>query len=65
MNYSDIQKKTDAELAILVNENRETLRQERFKDKFTRKASVIKNAKQTIAQALTELTSRRRNQNNR
>jgi ribosomal protein L29 len=63
MSYQDIKAKTDAELATLVTETRETLRQERFKDKFTKKASVIKTAKQTIAHALTELTARRHNLN--
>ena len=58
----DIKKKSDAELAELVKEARETVRQERFKDKFSRKASVIKRGKLDIARALTELTSRRRNQ---
>lgn len=59
MIYSDIQKKTDAELSELVINARETLRAERFKDKFSKKASIIKTAKETIAQALTEQTARR------
>ena len=59
MKYTDIQKKTDAELAELVISARETLRAERFKDKFSKKASIIKTAKETVAQALTELTARR------
>jgi ribosomal protein L29 len=58
MKYSDIQKKTDAELVELVAATREELRTERFKDRFTTKASIIRNAKLTIAQALTELTAR-------
>jgi len=62
MNYQDIQKKTDAELSDLVFATRKELRTERFKDKFTKKASVITGAKKTIAQALTEITTRRRNQ---
>jgi ribosomal protein L29 len=62
MNYQDIQKKSDVELADLVAVTRKELRTERFKDKFTKKASVIATAKKTIAQALTELTARRRNQ---
>lgn len=61
MNYQDIQKKTDAELTDLVIATRKELRTERFKDKFTKKASVIARAKKTIAQALTEITARRRN----
>lgn len=58
----DIQKKSDSELSELVQSNRETVRQERFKDKGSRKASIIKNAKTEIARALTELSTRRRNQ---
>ena len=59
MNYTDIQKKTDGELVELVVSTREVLRAERFKDKFSKKASIIKNAKETIARALTEQTVRR------
>lgn len=59
MNYTDIQKKTDGELVTLVVSTREVLRAERFKDKFSKKASIIKNAKETIARALTEQTVRR------
>jgi ribosomal protein L29 len=62
MNYQDIQKKTDAELTELVMTTRKELRTENFKDKFTKKASVIATAKKTIAQALTEINARRRNQ---
>ncbi len=58
---SDIRKKTDAELVEFTGKARETLRAERFKDKFSRKASVITNAKKEIARALTELSARRRN----
>ena len=57
----DIKKKSDAELTELVQTARETVRTERFKDKISRKASVITNAKKDIARALTELTARRRN----
>ncbi len=60
-NMSEIRKKTDAELVELVNTTRETLRAERFKDKFSRKASVITGAKREIARALTQLTARRNN----
>jgi ribosomal protein L29 len=59
MKYQDIQKKTDAELNELVVTTRGELRTENFKDKFTKKASVINGAKKTIAQALTEITARR------
>ena len=58
---SDIRKKTEAELVEVVTNARETVRAERFKDKVSRKASVINVAKKEIAQSLTELTARRRN----
>jgi len=58
----DIQKKSDAELADMVQTARDTVRQERFKDKFSRKANIIRTAKTEIARVLTELTARRRNQ---
>ncbi len=58
---SEIRKKTEAELVELVTTTRETVRAERFKDKFSRKASVITGAKREIARALTELTARRTN----
>ncbi len=61
-NMQDIKKKSDAELTEMVESARETVRQERFKDKFSRKASIIKKAKLETARALTELTARRRNQ---
>ncbi len=61
MKYTDIQKKSESELVELVTATRETLRSERFKDKFTKKASVIRDAKSMIAKALTELSARRRN----
>lgn len=57
---SDIRKKTEAELVELVHTTRETLRVERFKDKFSRKSSIITAAKREIAQALTELSARRK-----
>lgn len=59
---SEIRKKNEAELIETVNAARETVRAERFKDKFSRKASVITGAKREIARALTELSARRRNQ---
>lgn len=58
---TDLRSKTDVELTALVTESRETIRAERFKDAFNRKASVIRTAKLVVAQALTELTTRRRN----
>lgn len=61
-NMQDIRKKSDKELTDSVQKGRETVRQERFKDKMSRKASVIRNAKTDIARSLTELSERRRNQ---
>lgn len=58
---TEITKKTEAELIDMVNTTRETLRAERFKDKFSRKASVINIAKKNIARALTLLSARRHN----
>lgn len=56
----EIIQKTDADLRTLITENREALRSERFKDKFSRKAGLIKEKKQQIARALTELKSRQK-----
>ncbi len=58
---SEIRSKTDAELIEVVNTARETVRAERFKDKFSRKSGVIGGAKQEVARALTEISARRRN----
>ncbi len=60
-NIEDIRKKSEKELTELVKESREAVRQERFKDAMSRKASIIRNAKTDIARALTELTDRQRN----
>ncbi len=57
----DIRKKSEVELAEMVQTARDTVRQERFKDKFARKASIIRNAKNEVARALTELSVRRSN----
>jgi ribosomal protein L29 len=54
----DLRKKSEAELASLVEEGRKTVREERFKDKFSRKASVVRGAKLEVARALTELNAR-------
>jgi ribosomal protein L29 len=62
MKYQDIKAKNDAELIDLIVSERKNLRTERFKDKFSKKASIIKGAKQTIARALTEQSARRRNE---
>jgi ribosomal protein L29 len=58
---SEIRDKSEAELTEIVNTSRETIRAERFKDKFSRKASIITGAKREIARALTVLSARRRN----
>jgi len=60
MKYTDIAKKTAGELEELITTTREELRSERFKDRFTKKASIIRQAKLTIARALTELNARGR-----
>ena len=57
----DIRKKSDKDLAEVVEKSRQTLRHERFKDAMSRKASIIRGAKTEIARALTELGARRRN----
>ena len=57
----DLRKKSDAELVETVQEARKTIREERFKDLFSRKAGTIRNAKKDVARSLTELNHRRRN----
>ena len=57
----DIRKKSDSELTEMVEKARSTVREERFKDRHSRKASVIRSAKTEAARALTELNARRRN----
>jgi ribosomal protein L29 len=56
---TDLANRTDAELHERIEAARTTIREERFKDKFSRKASVIRNAKLDIARAMTTLSSRR------
>lgn len=58
-NMTDIAKRTEAELQELIMTARTTMQEERFKDKFSRKASVIRAAKLQIARAETELSKRR------
>lgn len=55
----NIRKQSDKELVETVAGARKTIREERFKDKFSRKAGVIHTAKKTVARALTELNARR------
>ncbi len=58
-NMQDIQKKTDKELVELTTASREAVRTERFKDKFSKNANVIRSNKKEVARALTELNARR------
>lgn len=58
MKYQDLKKQSKEELDKLLQTTRETLRAENFKDKFSKKASTIREAKRTIAQTLTELSAR-------
>ncbi len=60
MNYKDLEKKSVAELGDLITATRNELQAERFKDRFAKKASIIRNAKLVIAQALTEMNARAR-----
>ncbi len=60
MKYEDITKKTDSELIDTVLAARKELQTERLKDRFTKKASIIRAAKLTVAQALTEMKARAR-----
>lgn len=53
--------KTENDLMEMVTGARETVRAERFKDLFSRKASVIRKGKVEVAQALTELNKRKSN----
>ena len=56
-----MRKKSATDLADVVHTARKTVQDERFKDKFSRKASIIRTAKLAIARALTELHDRTRN----
>jgi ribosomal protein L29 len=58
-NMQDIQKKSDQELVELTQASREAVRTERFKDKFSKNALVIRSNKKEVARALTELNARR------
>lgn len=54
----EVRDKKDTELQSLITAGYETLRTERFKDKFSRKAGLIRQTKRQIARAYTELTAR-------
>jgi ribosomal protein L29 len=60
-NKDSLVNKTDADLMEMVTVARESVRAERFKDTFARKASVIRQGKREVAQALTALNQRRSN----
>ena len=60
-NMQDLRKKSDAELATKVQDARKAVQDERFKDAFSRKANIIRSSKKDVARSLTELTTRRRN----
>jgi ribosomal protein L29 len=62
MKYQDIAKKSDQELAELVQTEREALREVRFgaTGAGARDVKKIRTAKRAIAHALTELSARRR-----
>ena len=60
----DIRKQSDKDLVELVGKSREAIREERFKDKFSKNASVIRTNKKDVARALTELNARRNATNN-
>jgi ribosomal protein L29 len=60
-NMQDLHKKSESELVETVQGARKTIQEEHFKDKFSRKAATIQNAKKDIARSLTELSLRRRN----
>jgi len=57
-NMQDIRNKSDKELVELTNTSREAVRAERFKDKFSKNANVIRSNKKDVARALTELNAR-------
>ena len=61
-NMQDIRKQSDKDLVELVGNSREAVREERFKDKFSKDANVIRANKKDVARALTELNARRNQQ---
>lgn len=54
----EIRDKSEQELRDFINQSKETLRLERFKDKLSRKAGTVRQAKRQVARAFTELTAR-------
>ena len=58
-NMPDISKKADKEVVEFVQQAREAVRTERFKDKFSKNANVIRSNKKDVARGLSELNARR------
>jgi len=58
-NMPDISKKADKEVVEFVQQAREVVRTERFKDKFSKNANVIRSNKKDVARGLSELNARR------
>ncbi len=58
-NMRDIKKQSDKDLVELVSKSREAIREERFKDKFSKNANAIRSNKKDVARSLTELNARR------
>lgn len=58
-NMENIRKQSDKEIVGTVIGARKALREQRFKDRGSRKASEIRGARKTVARALTELNARR------
>lgn len=54
----EIRATSDTDLHKVITDGKETLRTERFKDKFSRKAGLIRQTKRQVARAHTELTAR-------
>lgn len=64
--YKDIQKKSDTELASLVQTDREAIRDARFGTAGAGTVDVkkVREAKKDTARALTELNARKRSESN-
>lgn len=58
MNFKEIKSKSESELAKLLGEFRETIRELRFKDanKQLKKVTEIREARKTVARILTHLS---------
>ena len=58
MAKTDMTKKSDKELQDIIADKRTEIQSERFKDKMSRKASILKGGRKEIARAKTEVTAR-------